>query len=151
MTPEQLREAIRGIEAGSGIPKSYACHGRQYGKTAFQAEAIRRMQEAMNNKVNRNQDAYDAAAFAAFGYDPARKVRREHKRPQGKLEMLPFSCSQVGETVHLMGPGVHIRASSWSVASWASERLNRQHCEGQRTFEVLEIEATLIVGQRRLT
>ena len=99
-------------------------------------------------QANKNRDAYDAAAF---GYDPAQKVRREHKRrPQGKMEMLPFSCSQVGETVHLMGPGVHIQACSWSVASWATARLNRQHCEGQRLFEITEIQATLIVGQRRL-
>lgn len=149
---EQMAEMMRNIEAVTGIPKHYAFSGRQCGKTAFQTEALRRKAEAMRG-ANKNNDAYDAAAFAAFGYDPAAGVKWERKsrtKAQGKLEMLPFSCSQVGETVHLMGPGVHIRACSWSVASWASERLNRQHCDGQRTFEILEIEATLIVGQRHL-
>ena len=142
---EQMAEMMRNVEAGTGIPKSFSFRSRQAGSNAAfeEMEAAWRAQQA-----NKNRDAYNAAAF---GYDPAQKVRREHKRrPQGKMEMLPFSCSQVGETVHLMGPGVHVRACSWAVASWATARLNRQHCEGQRLFEITEIQATLIVGQRRL-
>jgi hypothetical protein len=151
MTAEQLRQAMRDIEAGRGIPKGVFQQGRQTGKSTIFEE----IQREFRSRTNRNQDAYDCywGAFGAADQQRAARMdaKREHKRRSpGKMEMLPFGCVQVREEVHLVGPGVHERAVSFSVASWAAARLNKQHCDGQRTFEITEIQATLIVGQRHL-
>lgn len=125
MTADQLKSLLEKLAGKQSTPRTFTSGGRQCGKT----------------------DAWRRIAAE----DIHREYGKYRKRHPLKTEILPFSCSQVGETVHLLGPGVHIRAASWSVASWAAFRLNRQHCEGQQVFEISEIQATLIVGQRRLT
>lgn len=155
---DRLEEMIKNIEAGCGIPKEYTFRSQQRGSNAI-FEELKASARAQQARANKNRDAYGAATFAAFGcgrpmFDEA-DLRRAEKadakhRPRGKMEMLPFGCTEVRGEVHFVGPGVRVRAASFTVASWVAARLNKQHCDGQRQFEITEIQATLIVGQRHL-